>query len=319
MLSAEHTRKSVEETDNAPEMLRSGNGMLNAVLDLATGMCRGEILVLSDVDLDGATVRVERSLEETGAGLRFKGPKTQHGKRTHFSAAEAVAVLCEHRRKRLEIRTARGLGRPDSNHCYFGEPDGSATRPDQLRGSGGRRARRSSCCGSHSMRCATPHAPALIAAGLDVVVISRRLGHGSPHGTLQRLRPSVQARRHRRGQSHRSSNSENEKRTAGLVIGAFCGQSGDNSRFSGGSRRAKCLISLVRRLSSGVEQRFCKPLVAGSNPAAGTNDFNTLEAAANAALCSCGSFAGPRADSTPAILPTLASCRFAPSRAQQPR
>src|ERR1700704_5194783 len=27
----------------------------------------------------------------------------------------------------------------------------------------------------------------------------------------------------------------------------------------------------VRRLSSGVEQRFCKPLVAGSNPAAGTS------------------------------------------------
>ena len=27
----------------------------------------------------------------------------------------------------------------------------------------------------------------------------------------------------------------------------------------------------TRRLSSGVEQRFCKPLVAGSNPAAGTN------------------------------------------------
>jgi hypothetical protein len=80
--------------------------MLNAVLDLATGMRRGEILALSDVDLDGATVRVERSLEETGAGLRFKGPETQHGKRTHLSAAEAVSVLCDNRRKRLEIRHA---------------------------------------------------------------------------------------------------------------------------------------------------------------------------------------------------------------------
>ena len=30
-----------------------------------------------------------------------------------------------------------------------------------------------------------PHASALIAAGLDVVVISRRLGHGSPHVTLR--------------------------------------------------------------------------------------------------------------------------------------
>ena len=39
-------------------------------------------LRLSDVDLDAATVRVERSLEETKDGLRFKAPKTKHGKRT---------------------------------------------------------------------------------------------------------------------------------------------------------------------------------------------------------------------------------------------
>jgi hypothetical protein len=46
----------------------------------------------------------------------------------------------------------------------------------------------------------------------------------------------------------------------------------DNFWFSGGSCHANCLIFLVRRLSSGVEQRFCKPLVAGSNPAAGTRN-----------------------------------------------
>jgi len=54
------------------------------VLYLATGMRRGELLALrlSDVDLDLATVRIERSLEETKSGLRFKPPKTKHGKRT---------------------------------------------------------------------------------------------------------------------------------------------------------------------------------------------------------------------------------------------
>jgi integrase len=34
------------------------------------------------IDLDAATVRVERSLEETAAGLRLKPPKTRHGRRT---------------------------------------------------------------------------------------------------------------------------------------------------------------------------------------------------------------------------------------------
>jgi hypothetical protein len=35
------------------------------------------------------------------------------------------------------------------------------------------------------------------------------------------------------------------------------------------------------RLSSGVEQRFCKPLVGGSNPSAGTNEINRLAIQAN--------------------------------------
>jgi integrase len=49
-------------------------------------------LRLSDVDLDGATVRIERSLEETNVGLRFKAPTTKHGKRTISIPPNAVAV-----------------------------------------------------------------------------------------------------------------------------------------------------------------------------------------------------------------------------------
>src|SRR5690242_3756539 len=43
---------------------------------VGTGMRRGELLALAwpCVDLDKAKVRVERSLEETEAGLRFKPP-----------------------------------------------------------------------------------------------------------------------------------------------------------------------------------------------------------------------------------------------------
>jgi integrase len=54
-----------------------------SVIALATGMRRGELLGLRwcDVDIDGAAVRVEQSLEQTKAGLRFKAPKTKHGRR----------------------------------------------------------------------------------------------------------------------------------------------------------------------------------------------------------------------------------------------
>jgi integrase len=55
-----------------------------SALALATGMRRGELLGLQWVDcnLDAGVLRVERSLEETAAGLRFKPPKTKHGRRT---------------------------------------------------------------------------------------------------------------------------------------------------------------------------------------------------------------------------------------------
>src|SRR5205085_11838328 len=44
---------------------------------LATGMRRGEVLALRwhDVEMDRGTLRVEQSLEQTKAGLRFKSPK----------------------------------------------------------------------------------------------------------------------------------------------------------------------------------------------------------------------------------------------------
>ena len=93
------------------------------VVDLKTGMRREELLALrlSDIVLDGATVRIERSLEETKNGLRFKAPKTKQGKRTISLAPNAVAVLREHRRKLLETRIALGLGKPNKDTLLFGE------------------------------------------------------------------------------------------------------------------------------------------------------------------------------------------------------
>jgi integrase len=89
-----------------------------AMVDLDTGVRRGELLAigLSDVELERVTVRVERSLEETKDGLRFKPPKTKRGKRTITLPPNAVVVLREHRRKR---RLAQGLGKPDKGTRLF--------------------------------------------------------------------------------------------------------------------------------------------------------------------------------------------------------
>ena len=83
-----------------------------ASLALATGMRRGELLALqwSDVDLDRRVIRVERSLEETKAGLRVKPPKTKRGRRNIGLSADAVAMLRDHRKRQIELRLALGQG-----------------------------------------------------------------------------------------------------------------------------------------------------------------------------------------------------------------
>jgi integrase len=157
-----------------------------ASLALATGMRRGELCALTwgSVDFDNATVRVERSLEETAAGLRFKPPKTRAGRRVISLPASAVAALRAHRAAQIEHRLALGLGRPDVNDLVFARPDASPHPPDNL----SRDWRRNvlflklPLVSLHALRHS--HVSALIAAGLDVVTISRRIGHASPAVTL---------------------------------------------------------------------------------------------------------------------------------------
>jgi integrase len=157
-----------------------------AALALGTGMRRGELcgLAWGAVDLDGATVRVERSLEETKQGLRFKAPKTRHGYRVVSLPPVAVDLLRSHQHRQAEQRLLLGLGRAGSDDLVFARPDGSPYSPDTLSRDWWRAAKALDLppVMFHALRHS--HASALIAAGLDVVSVSRRLGHGSPAITL---------------------------------------------------------------------------------------------------------------------------------------
>jgi integrase len=155
-------------------------------LALGTGMRRGELcgLAWGAVDLDSAVVRVERSMEETREGLRFKGPKTRHGHRVVSLPPVAVEILRAHRRKQSEQRLLLGLGRSGDDDLVFARPDGSPYPPNTLSRDWWRAV---NALGLphimfHALRHS--HASALIAAGLDVVAVSRRLGHGSAAITL---------------------------------------------------------------------------------------------------------------------------------------
>jgi len=103
-----------------------------ALLALATGARRGELLALqwSDIDLDRAVLTVNRSVEETKAGLRIKPPKTRRGQRNVSLAAEAIAMLRAHRADQLRIRLAIGQG--GQPELVFGTLEDKLLSPDNL-------------------------------------------------------------------------------------------------------------------------------------------------------------------------------------------
>jgi integrase len=158
------------------------------LLALGTGMRRGELLALcwGNVDLDAGKVRVERSVEQTKAGgLRIKAPKTKYGRRTVALPRSVIADLRNHRTGQQELRLSLGLGgRLPNDALVFPNLEGSLRSPNALtkewtRATINLRLPRVSL---HALR--HTHASQLIASGMDVLTISRRLGHGSPTITL---------------------------------------------------------------------------------------------------------------------------------------
>jgi integrase len=157
-----------------------------ALVLLTSGLRRGELLALrwSDVDLDAAVLRVEQAIEETKrGGLVFKAPKTHHGRRAVTLPPSTVAVLREHRREQQELRLKLGLGKAPTDALVFADWDGSPYSPHLLTKQWAKAMKRAGLTATlHSLR--HTHASTLIASGLDVLTISRRLGHATPVLTL---------------------------------------------------------------------------------------------------------------------------------------
>jgi integrase len=161
-----------------------------AVVALGTGMRRGEILALRwrDVDLarnDRAQISVERSLEQTKArGLRFKAPKTKHSRRKISLPDYVRDELRAHWKATQEARLQWGVGKSAAEDLVFAMPDSEPRNPNSVSSEWRRllRLNKLPAVRFHSLR--HTHASHLIANGMDVLTISRRLGHSSPTVTL---------------------------------------------------------------------------------------------------------------------------------------
>jgi len=157
-----------------------------AVVALGTGMRRGELCALrwQDVDLDGARLQVERSLEQTKSGLRFKSPKSARGRRSISLPPAVVSELRTHWKAQQEQRLSLGLGGSPPDGLVFANFDGTVRPP---KGLSEKFAKAMKGAGLphvtlHTMR--HTHASQLITSGMDILTVSRRLGHASPTITL---------------------------------------------------------------------------------------------------------------------------------------
>jgi integrase len=160
---------------------------VHALLALVGGMRLGEVLALRDrcVDLDKGVIYVREALEETKAhGVRFKVPKSKAGRRDITLPDIAVEALREHRKQLLEIRMKLGAGKLPPDALLFSNLDGLPLRPSAVSSDWGEVAESIGMpeITFHALR--HTHASQLIASGVDIVTISKRLGHGKPSVTL---------------------------------------------------------------------------------------------------------------------------------------
>jgi integrase len=138
------------------------------------------------LDLDQKVWDICESLEETKKrGIRVKRPKTKAGRRTVTLPDIVVAALRDHCRAQLELRLRLGAGRPAPDDFVFPDIEGNPRGPRAFS------SEWADCAESvgmpdvvfHALR--HTHASQLIDAGVDIVTISKRLGHANSDITLK--------------------------------------------------------------------------------------------------------------------------------------
>jgi integrase len=151
---------------------------------VATGCRLGEALALcwEDVDLQARTVRIGKTLHRIGGKWVVTEPKTKSAVRTITLPPEGMAALRKQRAQQAEWRLRAGPDWTDTGLVFtgkHGQPLGQSTVNHALR----RECLRLGVhvLSAHSLRHL--HASLLLAEGLPLPEVSRRLGHANPNIT----------------------------------------------------------------------------------------------------------------------------------------
>lgn len=184
--AARREMRAISEAETAwlLEVAQGTRFYVPVLLAVTTGMRRGEFLALQwgDCDLSAGTVSVQRSIEQTNSGLRYKSPKGRKGRRIVLLQL-AVDALREH--QRLQVQQKQALGEAYQNgDRVFAREDGSMWPPDSFTADFARLAKKAGLQGVRLHDLRHSHATQLLSSGVHPKVVSERLGHSTVGITL---------------------------------------------------------------------------------------------------------------------------------------
>lgn len=154
------------------------------MLATATGCRRGELCALTwaDVDFTGRVLRISKSLEQTKDGLRVKPTKSEKPRDIPLPKS-VIEVLREHRGRQSENRRMFGADYRDDLNLVFAAPDGDYLKPDTMTAKVCLLASKAGLTGSSLHTLRHSHGSQLLANGVPLPVVSKRLGHSSVYVT----------------------------------------------------------------------------------------------------------------------------------------
>lgn len=191
--------EALDEAQTAKVILAAEKSIwyIPILLAATTGMRRGEVLGLRwcDVNLEAGKIHVARSLQEVGNVLLTKEPKTKESRRAIDLPALTLEALKRHRLAQAELRLSLGLPKEEGAYVFTDET-GGAFKPSRLTKAFEYIVRKAKVpkVSLHALRHS--HASHLLASGINVKVVSERLGHTSAKTTLDiyaKVLPGMQA------------------------------------------------------------------------------------------------------------------------------
>jgi integrase len=174
----------------------AGHRLFAALWLLAnTGLRRSELLGLQwdDVDLDAATISINRGLVSIGYELHESRGKTSNSRRAIDLDPTTVDVLSAWRAWQASERGAVGI---EPTGWVFADIEGHPIHPHSISQTFERIAARAGVPKVRLHDIRHTHGTLLIKAGVPVKVVSERLGHGNPAFTIdtyQHVLPGMQA------------------------------------------------------------------------------------------------------------------------------